>query len=121
MAQPSRQFTQTEQPGRQKQAMSESRAVMLPRRRITKGEKILWTSTLIVIFVVAIIIISRQAQIYSVSISATHAQSAVNTIQQSNGELNEQIQKLQQPGRIMKIAKEHGLSLNINNVKLVDK
>jgi len=121
MAQPSRQFTQTEQPGRQKQVMSESHAGVLPRRRITKGEKILWTVTIVAIFIFAIIIISRQAQIYSVSISVAHTQSTVDTMQQDNGELNEQVQKLQQPERILKIAKEHGLHLNINNVKLVDK
>ncbi|GGE41296.1 cell division protein FtsL [Pullulanibacillus camelliae] len=121
MAQPAHQFTQREQVRRQKHVTSDSRAIALPRRRITKGEKVLWTAAVIAIFVFAIVIISRQAQIYTASVSATHMQNTIDTVQKNNDELNEQVQKLKQPDRILEFAKKHGLNLNINNVKMVNK
>jgi cell division protein FtsL len=90
-----------------------------PRRRITKGEKLLWVVGIAVIFALAVATVSNQAKIYLVNHSINSLQDHVTKVEQVNNKLIVEKTKLTDPKRMLDYAKKHGYSLNIDNVKVI--
>nr|WP_239549038.1 cell division protein FtsL [Scopulibacillus daqui] len=90
------------------------------KRKITRGEKCLWTIGAVIIFALAITIVSNQAKLYNSSRAASDLQDKLDHQSKINNQLKEQVNQLSSPQRIMTYAKDKlGLKLNINNVKVL--
>ncbi|EUJ60392.1 cell division protein FtsL [Listeria fleischmannii FSL S10-1203] len=72
------------------------------------------------IAIFAISIISVQTSIYSVNKSIEASEEKLLSQQKTNDDLKVQVNDLGRYERILKLAKEKGLSLNGDNVKVVD-
>lgn len=91
-----------------------------PRKRITKGEKVLWVLGLITILVLCISIVSNAASLYNKSKQVSQLQGEISQMTDVNTGLNTQIAKLSAPQRIIQYAETQlGMTLNVNNVKVV--
>ena len=121
MAQPARQLTQREYVRRQRRIENQPEPITLPKRRVTKGEKILWSMAAITLLILSIMIVGKQAHIYENTKAVSDLEQKISTAEKTNKDLQVQVQDLQQPERIINFAKENGLKLNTNNVKLVNK
>jgi len=102
-----------------KQRSLESQPTISPRKRITKGEKALWTLGVITVLALSIFIVSKQASIYLVNHNINNIESKIEAATDENKKLAIQKTKLMDPKRIMEYAEKHGFSLNINNVKVI--
>jgi len=89
--------------------------------KITLWEKFLAMLLIAFVAIMAVQIISAQAQIYEVNKNIEDVKSAIHEKQKINGDLESQVKELQSPERVMKIAKNSGLDLNENNVRVVEK
>lgn len=89
-------------------------------KRVTKGEKLLWTMGVAIMMALAIAIVSTQASIHAASGEVQELQSKIEKVQKTNRQLHVEVTKLSNPERIRRIAKEKlGLELNAENVKLL--
>jgi len=91
------------------------------RSSITPGEKILGMLFIAFIVIMAVQIVSAQAAIYGVNKDIQDVKTAIQEQNKLNGDLEMQISDLSQYDRIVSKAKEQGLNLNPNNVKVVEK
>ncbi|GGH74483.1 cell division protein FtsL [Pullulanibacillus pueri] len=121
MAQPARQLTQREYVQKQRRHTTDSQTMTLPKRRITKGEKLLWSLAALTLLIFGILIVSKQAVLYESSRSLSNIEQKLESTEKTNQDLQTQVQSLKQPERIIKFAKENGLKLNSKNVKIVNK
>lgn len=90
------------------------------RSLITPFEKCLIILFIAFVAVMAIRIVSAQAEIYVINKDIQDIQSSISEQQKMNGDLEMQVSDLQSYDRIWKKAKELGLKLDENNVKVVD-
>ncbi|WP_158077186.1 cell division protein FtsL [Caenibacillus caldisaponilyticus] len=90
-----------------------------PKKRITKGEKLLWSLALVVVMALSLAIISMQARIYIANRAINDAEAKIEKATEENQRLTVEKTKLSDPKRLMEYAKKHGYSLNINNVKVI--
>lgn len=86
---------------------------------ITPGEKLLGLAFAGMLCFGATQIISTQAKIYQVNKNIQEVQSSITDQQKVNGDLKVQVSELSTYERIWTKAKEMGLVLNENNVKVV--
>lgn len=92
------------------------------KKRITKGEKLLWTMALIGLMMVSVYIVSTYATIYSLNRNISQMQSEAQTQMKVNGELQQQVSQLSRPERIYNIAKNKlGMTFNKDSVKVIGK
>jgi cell division protein FtsL len=91
------------------------------RARITLGEKLLAAFFVAFVCFMAVKIISAQAAIYQVNKNVQDAQATIQNQQKVNEGLQTQVSELSRYDRIAQKAKELGLKLNENNIKVVDK
>ncbi|WP_163654368.1 cell division protein FtsL [Listeria sp. PSOL-1] len=92
---------------------------ILKRGQVTLGEKIIIVVAALVIAFLAFQIIGMQASMYNVNKDIQASEAKVTDQQKQNSELNTQVKDLSKYERILKKAKEKGLKLNENNVKVV--
>jgi cell division protein FtsL len=88
---------------------------------ITKGEKLLGALFITFICVMAVQLIQAQADIYAVNKEIQDVQKAIQEQEKQNEQLQLQVNELSTYERIWQKAKELGLDLNENNVKVVQK
>lgn len=90
------------------------------RRRISKGEKLLWSLAGLAVLFLAIVMVSNQAKLFVAEKNLNHLQDQVDQQARTNQQLKAESADLSSPERIVKYAKEKlGLNLNIKNVKML--
>lgn len=116
-AQSARHLEEKEQAGIVKQHQEQTITI---RRRISKGEKLLWSLAGLVILFLAIMIVSNQAKLFVAEKDMNHLQNQVDQQARTNQQLKAETADLSSPERIVKYAKEKlGLNLNVKNVKML--
>lgn len=108
------------EPKRVHREVEQPKKEILKRGRITLGEKLIALIAVFAIAIFAISIISVQTSIYSVNKSIEASEEKLLSQQKTNDDLKVQVNDLGRYERILKLAKEKGLSLNGDNVKVVD-
>ncbi|MDT2045698.1 cell division protein FtsL [Priestia flexa] len=109
---PNTQHEQQKQPVR--------KVVKKSKRKISVGEKFVYTGTLALMLFGAVQMISNQATLYSTNAEVQALESNIQQQETKNNELKLQVTELSAYERIWAKAKELGLSLNENNVKVVE-
>ncbi len=89
------------------------------KKGITLGEKLLALGFAVVLAFSCFFIVSNYAALYSVNKDIQQYESAIDKQMKVNNELELSVAELNNPERIWKIAKKHGLALNGDNVKVV--
>ncbi|EGA89444.1 hypothetical protein GPDM_09115 [Planococcus donghaensis MPA1U2] len=86
---------------------------------ITKGEKILYTTFVAVCIMCALLVLQNQATIQASTQEIQKIEQSVNETAKQNTDLSVQVSELSSYSRIWAKAKELGLKLNEQNVKVV--
>lgn len=88
--------------------------------RFSKGEKFLYFSTIVGLFIATYFIISTFASIYVANSEIHSLEKSINIQNSSNEALRLQVTELSAPDRILQIAMEElGMTLDDKNVKVV--
>ncbi|QPA31955.1 cell division protein FtsL [Thermaerobacillus caldiproteolyticus] len=87
--------------------------------RFTLGEKLIFVSFLLFALYAAIHIVSNQVAIYQMNKEIQQLEDTIQEQKKHNNDLYVEVQQLSTYERILQKAKELGLSLNENNVKVV--
>lgn len=87
--------------------------------RLTLGEKFVLFSFLLFAIYASVKIVSNQVMIYHVNKNIQQLEGAIDEQKKHNNDLYVEVQQLSTYERILEKAKELGLSLNENNVKVV--
>lgn len=109
----------------QEQQSQQRQHVATPERRrglwhqVTPGEKLIWIIFAALLCFGAVQVISAQSEIYKVNKDIQEVKSSITDMEKVNGDLKVQVKELSNYDRIMLKAKELGLMLNENNVKVV--
>ncbi|WLD95060.1 cell division protein FtsL [Alkalihalobacillus sp. AL-G] len=107
------QYTEQVQPKRHVQ----------PQKRsiITKGEKVLWSISAIMLVAASIFVISNYASIYSINKDVQVTKSKIEQQQKEVSDLSLQVSELSTPQRIKEYAREKlGMTFNDQNVKVIN-
>ncbi|MTD30331.1 cell division protein FtsL [Planomicrobium sp. YIM 101495] len=86
---------------------------------ITKGEKVLYLSFLAAFVLCAVLILQNQATIQAASQEIQTIENSIDEKMKQNTDLSVQVSELSRYERIWSKAKESGLKLNDQNVKVV--
>ncbi len=86
---------------------------------ITKGEKVLYLSFLAVVVMCALMVLQNQAAIQATTHEVQTIENEISEIQKQNTDLSVQVSELSTYERIWSKAKELGLKMNEQNVKVV--
>ncbi|MBW8348637.1 cell division protein FtsL [Bacillus sp. IITD106] len=89
--------------------------------KITPGEKFLAMLLVAFVIVMAVQIISAQAQIYEVNKNIEDVKTAIHEQQKINEDLGSQVKELSSPEKLFDKAKELGLNLDPNKVRGIEK
>jgi cell division protein FtsL len=104
---------------REQQSRPNPRPKRKRKIRITLGEKIILFSFAMFIVYSGVKIVSNQVAIYEANKEIQQLETTIQEQKKYNNDLSVQIQELSTYERILQKAKELGLSLNENNVKVV--
>jgi cell division protein FtsL len=89
------------------------------RIRFTLGEKLLFVSFCVFVMYAAVHMVSNQLKIYQTNKEIQRLEETIQEQKKQNNDLYVEVQQLSTYERILQKAKELGLSLNENNVKVV--
>jgi cell division protein FtsL len=92
----------------QKVTIKETRKVVYRNKSLPAQEKMLYLFTVVLCVIVAGVIIWRYAQIYQMNADMQKIQNDIRQIQAENSALKQEVEKLQSPERLGKMAKEYG-------------
>lgn len=96
-----------------------TRPVTTKKSKFTLGEKLLGLIFAVAIVFASIVIISNQVSVYKTNIEIQQMESTINEQTKLNSDLYVQVQELSKYERLWEKARELGLVLNENNVKVV--
>ncbi|WP_141431289.1 cell division protein FtsL [Bacillus sp. 03113] len=105
----------------------QQQTIISPKRKksqkswLSPGEKILGMLFCVLVFVGAIHIISNQSAIYEVNKDIKNMSSSIQEQKKTNEDLTTQVSDLSNYDRVRKIAEKLGLTLDENNVKVVQR
>lgn len=102
-----------------KQRLNKTSTVIVEKGRISKGEAFLLTLLAFLFFVASVFIVYNYASIQTLNRDIHVLQTEIDNKTRINEDLELQVTELSEPDRILKIAKELGLTLNENNVKVI--
>jgi cell division protein FtsL len=105
-----------EQQQRKSQAPKKAKA---KKMWFTPGEAILWTVFAALVCFASVQIVSNEAAIYEINKDIQNTEKKIQEQKKVNGDLEMQVSELSTYERIWEKAKELGLKLNENNVKVV--
>lgn len=105
---------------RREQAETAPKKQVFKRGKITLGEKVLISLAIAIVLILAFRIISVQAQMYSINEATQKQETKVNAKEKQTDDLSIEVKTLSRYERVYKLAKEKGLKLNGENVKVVD-
>ncbi|HEX7065669.1 MAG TPA: cell division protein FtsL [Bacillales bacterium] len=92
------------------------------KRKVTKGEKVLWTFALIGLLATSVFLVSTYASVYALNSDIEQLRSNIDTQTKVNSELEQQVSKLNRPDRIFNIAKNKlGMTIKEDSVKVIGK
>jgi cell division protein FtsL len=111
-----RKFQQQQQVER---TVQERTIVKTKKHWLTPGEKIIGIVFTGLVCFGAVNLISNQAEIYQVNKDIQEVQTSINELEKVNNDLQVQVSELSTYERIWEKAKQMGLVLNENNVKVV--
>lgn len=105
----------------QKRPVAPSRPQPKRKRRFrpTLAEKLFIVSFLLFVFYVAVQFVSSQVQMYELNKEVQKLEMAIDEQKKENNDLYVEVQRLSAYERILQKAKDLGLSLNENHVKVV--
>ncbi|MFT8871448.1 MAG: cell division protein FtsL [Sporolactobacillus sp.] len=90
------------------------------KRRVTRGEKILWLIASLIIFIFAVEMVSNQVHLFSTSRDIAVLQGRLDNQQKVVQQLKTEVDSLSSPERIVEFAeKELGLRLDVNQIKIL--
>ena len=89
------------------------------RKRFSKQEGILYLGVIIALAFMAIVVLHKQGEIQTTTLEIQKMERNINDISIKNVDYKVQISEKSTFDRIMAIAKQQGLALNENNVKVV--
>ena len=96
------------------------RTVVVHKAKVTLGEKVLLIMFALVIAAFSVKIISNQFEIYTLNKEIQTTQQALTDQTKVNNDLNVQVSELSTYERIWEKASQLGLTLDENNVKVVE-
>lgn len=103
-----------------KERQGEKKRVAVKRKkRITPGEALLWMFFAIFLLVGSVQIVAKQSAIYHANKELQDVKNKIVAQEKVNNDLEEQVSELSKYERILAKAKQLGLELNENNVKVV--
>ena len=111
-----RKFQQQQQVER---TVQERPIVKTKKHWLTPGEKVIGIVFTGLVCFGAVHLISNQAEIYQVNKEIQEVQTSINEMEKVNNDLQVQVSELSTYERIWEKAKQMGLVLNENNVKVV--
>jgi cell division protein FtsL len=111
-----RKFQQQQQVER---TVQERSIVKTKKHWLTPGEKVIGVVFTGLVCFGAVHLISNQAEIYQVNKEIQEVQISINELEKVNNDLQVQVSELSTYERIWEKAKQMGLVLNENNVKVV--
>ncbi|RST75399.1 cell division protein FtsL [Siminovitchia acidinfaciens] len=88
--------------------------------KVSPGEKILYLLLTAFIIFMAVKIVTVQAAVYEVNKEVQEIERTIQKHEKINADLSMQVDELSRYERVWKKAKELGLNLNENNVKVVE-
>ncbi|MEI5906073.1 cell division protein FtsL [Bacillus spongiae] len=101
-------------------AIQPQRKPRVEKRLFTLGEKLLFVGLIAFASFMAIKIIATQASIYEVNKDIQKLEQSIQTQQKQNNNLDVQISEQKTYDRILEKAKQAGLDLNEENIKVVE-
>ncbi|MDQ0253824.1 cell division protein FtsL [Evansella vedderi] len=107
---------QIEQPMTQPAGKPEKKQVH-KKSGISKGEKVIYTGTLVAIVIALYFVLSNYASIYIANHQIQQSESEIQTQLKVNEGLSLQVMELSDPERILSEAKAMGMILDENNVR----
>ncbi|MGM9928958.1 MAG: cell division protein FtsL [Bacillus sp. (in: firmicutes)] len=93
--------------------------VVIHKGKVTLGEKILYVAFALFLAFLSVTIITNQYQIYTLNKDIRQAETAIKEQQVINNDLNAEVSELSRYERIWERASQLGLTLDENNVKVV--
>ncbi len=87
----------------------ETKRVVVTRKSLPVQEKLLYLFTVLVCVVVAGVIISRYAQIYTMNVEIKQMNNSVKTVSVELEDMKKQVEMLSDPERIRKLAESQGM------------
>ncbi|MBB6449391.1 cell division protein FtsL [Geomicrobium halophilum] len=89
------------------------------KKKLTLGEKCLLALIVSAVVLTAVMMVTNYANMYSQDREISQLQTEINHQQQYNEGLEHQVSELSDPERILSIAKENGMELNEENVRVL--
>ena len=89
------------------------------RKKSNKKVKIAFLASLVVAAIMAVMVLHKQGEIQTATIDIQNVEISINQVSAQNVDFKGQIAQKSTFERIMAIAKERGLALNEDNVKVV--
>ncbi|MGN1401765.1 MAG: cell division protein FtsL [Bacillus sp. (in: firmicutes)] len=102
------------------QTQKKIKTLVVRKNKVTLGEKILYVLFALVLVSFSTVIISNQYEIYALNKEIQGLDNSVAEQVQLNNDLNVEVGELSSYERILEKAAELGLTLNENNVKVVE-
>ncbi|MCU9612204.1 cell division protein FtsL [Caldibacillus lycopersici] len=103
----------------QHQQQEKRRTTVIKKSKVTKGEKFFYILFVAMVVLFSVKIIGSQAAIYKVNKQIQIIQSDITDQQRVTEDLQAQVDELSEYGRLLDAAKKQGLTMNENNVKVV--
>lgn len=94
---------------KQKEKVIERKRVIYRRKSLPTQEKLLYLFTMVLCVIVAGVIIWRYAQIYEVNTKIQQIENEIHILENENKQLKLEVNKLQDPKRMIEAAKQLGL------------
>ena len=89
------------------------------RRFLTKEERVIYLSLIVVAAIMCVMALHRQGEIQTATIDIQKVENSISVVNQKNVDLKVQVSEKSTFERIMEKAKEQGLTPNEKNVKVV--
>ncbi|TLS35236.1 cell division protein FtsL [Pseudalkalibacillus caeni] len=105
---------------KKQKVQQQPQTVVVPRSRVTRGEKLLWVVLTCCFLMASIMVVSNYASIYNTNTEIQKIEAKQNQFAKTNEELSFTVKELSSPDRIMQVAKDKlGMTFSDKNVQVV--
>ena len=102
----------------QEEVYRETRKVVVKRKSLPVGEKLLYLFTVLLCVIVAAVVISRYTQIYDMNMNMKKLNTQYQTLNVEMAELKRQVEMLSDPERIRKMAEVQGMAAKLDGINV---
>ncbi|MEF2245578.1 MULTISPECIES: cell division protein FtsL [unclassified Paenibacillus] len=102
----------------QEEVYRETRKVVVKRKSLPVGEKLLYLFTIVLCVTVAAVIIFRYTQIYDMNMNMKKLNTQYQTLNVEMEELKRQVEMLSDPERIRKMAEMQGMATKLDGINV---